>query len=391
MKSRLKSGLFFGTVGFEGVGGFPEKMVSALLENGVVMRNVRLLASQISGECSPFAYYLVAKTARKNGVRLRVKKRRGLYFQLSRYKTRSGLYAGFLVFVMMISLMKTRVLDIDVTGDAPREQTLKILAECGIEEGKALSELNFSQAEQRLMLDIENCAWVDVSREGFRVKAEVRKGDEAPEVEGKNPRNITASRPARIVSMTVRKGKAAVSVGSGVNMGDMLVSGTVFDGRNKIMFVHSDAEIIGEFLETQEFFVPYSETVNLPKGEVKRFDSIVFGDDEYPLYFGEAFAENSVYSEETRLIFGDKSPVKIKSRIYTAYVATEITRSPDDVVKELRRQKGDFEGNFYSEYKIVTCTEKFFPEKGGIRLIVDYTLQGDIAKAVDIGVVEMSE
>ena len=49
MKSRLKSGLFFGTVGFEGVGGYPEKMVSELLENGVVMRNVRLLASEISG------------------------------------------------------------------------------------------------------------------------------------------------------------------------------------------------------------------------------------------------------------------------------------------------------------------------------------------------------
>ena len=179
-----------------------------------------------------------------------------------------------------------------------------------------------------------------------------------------------------------------MSVGSGVNTGDMLVSGTVFDGRNKIMFVHSDAEIIGEFLETQEFFVPYSETVNLPKGDVKRFDSIVIGDDEYPLYFGEAFAENSVYSEETRLIFGENSPVKLKSRIYTAYVATEITRSPDDVVKELRREKADFEENFYSEYKIVTCTEKFFPEKGGIRLIVEYTLQGDIAKAVDIGVSE---
>ena len=89
-----------------------------------------------------------------------------------------------------------------------------------------------------------------------------------------------------------------------------------------------------------------------------------------------------------RLLFGENSPIKIKSRIYTAYVPTEITRSPDDVVKELRRQKSDFEDNFYSEYKIVTCTEKFFPEKGGIRLIVDYTLQGDIAKPVDIGVSE---
>ena len=384
----MKSNLFFGEVGFAGVGGFPEKMVSELLENGVVMRKIELSASEISGECSPFDYYKVAKTARKNGIRLRVKKRSGLYFQLSRYKTRGGLYAGFLVFVMMISLMKTRVLDIVVEGDAPREQTLKILSECGIEEGKPLSELNFSKAEQRLMLDIENCAWADVSRDGFRVKAEVQKGEEPPEVEGKNPRNITASRPARIVSMTVRKGKAAVSVGSGVNTGDLLVSGTVFDGRSKIMLVHSDAEIIGEFLETQEFFVPYSEVKNLPKGDVKRFDSLVLGDDEYPLYFGEAFVENSVYSEETRLIFGENSPIKLKSRIFTAYVPTEITRSPDDVVKELRRQKSDFEQNFYSEYKIVTCSEKFFPEKDGIRLIADYTLQGDIAKPVDIAVSE---
>ena len=39
----MKSNLFFGEVGFAGVGGFPEKMVSELLENGVVMRKIELL------------------------------------------------------------------------------------------------------------------------------------------------------------------------------------------------------------------------------------------------------------------------------------------------------------------------------------------------------------
>lgn len=378
------NGLYFGSVEFAGMGGFPEKMTSELLADGVVLRNVRLTGSEISGACSPFDYYKTAKTARKNGILLRVKKRRGLYFLLSRYKTRSGLYAGFLAFMMIISIGKTHVRDIDVTGDVPREQALRILEECGIKEGAALSELNFSKAEQRLMLEIENCAWVDVSREGFRVTAQVKKGTETPEVEGKNPRNITASRPARIISMTVRKGKAAVSVGSGVNTGDLLVSGTVFDGRNKIMFVHSDAEIIGEFTETQEFFVPYNEVINLPNGEIKRFDSIAVGDDEYPLFFGEPFAENSVYSEETRLLFGEKSPFKLKSRIFTAYVETEITRSPEDTVKALRKQKSTFEENFYADYTIAAQTEKFFPENGGIRLIVDYTLRGNIANPVNI-------
>ena len=56
MKSRLKSGLFFGTVGFEGVGGFPEKMVSELLENGVVMRKILLSSSVVFGKISSIEF-----------------------------------------------------------------------------------------------------------------------------------------------------------------------------------------------------------------------------------------------------------------------------------------------------------------------------------------------
>ena len=128
----------------------------------------------------------------------------------------------------------------------------------------------------------------------------------------------------------------------------------------------------------------FRSVINLPNGEIKRFDSIVVGDDEYPLFFGEPFAENSVYSEETRLLFGEKSPFKLKSRIFTAYVETEITRSPEDTVKALRKQKSTFEENFYADYTIAAQTEKFFPENGGIRLIVDYTLRGNIANPVNI-------
>ncbi|MCI7692595.1 MAG: hypothetical protein MSR67_09480 [Oscillospiraceae bacterium] len=56
MKSRLKSGLSFGTVGFEGVGGFPEKMVSALLENGVVLRKSCCREARISRKISSIEF-----------------------------------------------------------------------------------------------------------------------------------------------------------------------------------------------------------------------------------------------------------------------------------------------------------------------------------------------
>lgn len=381
-----KTGLYFGLVSFSGFGGFQEKMLSELLNEEIRVRGVRFEDGRILGSVSPLDYYRTAEIARKNGVKLRAGKRRGPYFTLSKYHMRSGLYIGFLVFVMILAVQQTRVHDINITGDVRRTQVLKILEECGITEGAFTERLNISRAEQRLMLEIENAAWVDVSYEGFRVNVRVETAAAKPEVEDKQPRNVVAARPAKIVRQIVRNGASVVTNGSGVNTGDMLVSGTVPDGRDKVLFVHSDAEIIGEWNETQEFFVPFSEVISVPDGEKKIFKWLILGDDEYPLFWGKAAAENSLYTEEKSVVrvFGQNTPMLLKTGTFTAYTEKTITRSPETAVSELRKQKETFEQNFYSDYELINVTEKFYTEDDGIRLILEYTLQGDIAKPVPI-------
>lgn len=383
---REKTGTYFGLVSFSGLGGFQEKMLSELLNEEIRVRGVRFEDGKILGTVSPLDYYRTAEIARKNGVKLRAGKRRGLYFTLSRYHTRSGLYIGFLAFVMILSIQQTRVHDISITGDVRRTQVLKILEECGITEGEFTERLNVSRAEQMLMLEIENAAWVDVSYEGFRVNVRIETADEKPEVEDKQPRNVVAARPAKIVRQIVRNGSSVVTNGSGVNTGDMLVSGTVPDGRDKVLFVRSDAEIIGEWNETQEFFVPFSAVISVPEGETKAFKWLILGDDEYPLFWGKAAAENSLYTEEKSVVrvFGQNTPMLLKTGTFTEYVEKTITRSPEAATSELKKQKEMFEQNFYADYEIVNVVEKFYPEKDGIRLILEYTLQGDIAKPVPI-------
>ncbi|MCH5204538.1 MAG: sporulation protein YqfD [Oscillospiraceae bacterium] len=382
MKSEKRSDLFFGTVGFSGIGGFQENFATALLESDIPVRRLCFSGAEISGEVSPFDYYRTASLARKSGVRIRAGKRRGLYFTLYKYRTRSGLYAGLLAFILLISIFQTRVLDIKYDGEAVPTEINPILEECGIKIGTSISDINFSLAEQRIMLEVPGCAWADVSREGFRLKVKVYKGIDVPEIEGTNPRNIVASRSAVIVSQTVRKGGSVVTDGSGVNAGDLLVSGVVHDGGDSVMFIHSDAEIIGEFTETKEFFVPYRETVRRAEGKQKRFDYLIFGDDEYPLFFGRAFAEDSLYSEETRLILNGN--VKIRTAIFTEYVQREIERSPEACVSELKKQIELFEENFYNDFEIIASNERYYPQEDGIRVVVDFTLRGDIAKPVDI-------
>ncbi len=383
---REKTGLYFGSVSFSGFGGFQEKMLSELLNEEIHVRGVRFENGQILGAVSPLDYFRTAEIARRNGVKLRARKRRGLYFTLSKYHMRSGLYIGFLVFVMILAVQQTRVQDIKITGDVQRSQVLDILEECGITVGASNERLNMSRAEQMLMLEVADAAWVDVSCEGFRVNVRIEKGVERPEVEDKQPRNVVAARPAQIVRQIVRSGASVVTNGSGVNTGDMLVSGTVPDGRDKVLLVRSDAEIIGEWTETREFFVPFNEVINVADGETKTYKWLILGDDEYPLFFGKASAENSLYTEEKSRVqlFGQNTPMTIKTGTFTAYTEKTITRSPEAATSELKKQKETFEQNFYSDYEIIDVVEKFFPDENGIRLVLEYTLQGDIAKPVPI-------
>ena len=379
-------GLYLGRVSFTGWGGFQEKMLSEFIEQDIPMRGVRFSGGVITGELSPLDYLRVSNIARKNGVRLKAGKRRGLYFTLARYSRRIGLYVGLLVFGAILTFHQSRVESIVVEG-APAGVVLPILERHGIKEGVSKDGLPTDLAEYDLKLSLEDIVWADVSLVGNRVFAHVEFGTAVPEMEDNTkPRNLIASRAATVVSQTVRKGAAVLTTGSGVQKGGLLVSGTVCDGGEHVLFVRSDAEIIGEFYETREFFVPYSETLHIPDGEQTVFTSVVFRDDVYPLYFGRAFVENAVYSEETQLVFlgGKELPFKLRKGTFTEYRDVDVTRSAEDCTRELVKQRQDYEENFFSEYEIANCTEKYFPEETGIRLIAEYTLHGNIAVPQEI-------
>ena len=385
----MTDGLFLGRVEFCGIGGFQERFVSELLENGIKLRKVKASGGRITGVISPLNYRLAAVIARKYGVRLRAGKRKGLYFSALRYSRRAGLYAGFMVFGTILSIGQATVADIRITGDGPEAQIVEILEECGITRGVSSHGLDCSLAEQRIMLEVENVAWVDVSCVGSRVSVNVESGTPKPDIIADDqPCNIISVRDAMVVGTVVRKGQAVTQIGSGVQKGGLLVSGTVADGSGELLYLHANAEVIGEFTETREFFVPYNETVKIADGELTQFRYLAFGEDVYPLFWGQAYAEDSLYSEQTEIldIFGAETPFRLITGTFTKYCDRKVVRSDDDCLRELKRLKESFEENFYPDFDMIDEVEKYLPEKEGIRLVVDYTLRGNIAQAVPIEV-----
>ncbi len=371
-----------GWVEFSGIGGFQEAFISELLEKGVKLKKVKISGGRISGVISPFDYRAAAAASRRYGVRIRAGKRKGIYFTALRYSRRIGLYAGLMAFFLILSIGKATVADIRITGNAPEAQIIQILEECGITRGAPSHGLDLSRAERRILLEVDDVAWVDVSVSGSRVSVTVEEAVPMPEMLASDvPCNLIATRDAMVVEAVVRKGTLITHVGSGVQRGGLIVSGTIVDGGEHLLYRHASADIIGEFTETREFFIPYSETIRIPDGEKTEFKYLVFQDDVYPLFFGKAYVEDALYTEYTQipqLLRG--TPISIRTGVFTKYRDVDITRSDDDCLAEFRKQRSAFEENFYSEFEIVSAIEKCFPEENGIRFEIDYTLRGNIAE-----------
>lgn len=377
-----------GWVEFSGIGGFQEAFISELLEKGIRLKRVRIANGQLSGVISPLDYRTAAAAARRHGVRIRAGRRSGLYFTALRYSRRAGLYAGLMAFFLILSIGKATVADIRITGSAPEAQIIQILEECGITRGVPSHGLDLSRAERRILLEVDDVAWVDVSVSGSRVSVTVEEAVPMPEMLSSDvPCNLVAIRDAMIVEAVVRKGTLVTQAGSGVQKGGLIVSGTIADGGEHLLYRHASADIIGEFTETREFFIPYNETIRIPDGEKTEYKYLVFQDDVYPLFFGKAYVEDALYTEYTeipQLLRG--TPISIRTGVFTKYRDVDITRSDDDCLAEFRKQRSTFEENFYSEYEIISAIEKCFPEEDGIRFEIDYTLRGNIAEEQPIEV-----
>lgn len=380
-------GYYLGYVRFSGIGGFQEQFISEVMNENITIRGVRYIGGVVHGAVSPLDYPRTSKIAHKYGVKLKSGERKGLYFLLGKYRSRWGLYVGALVFYAIISLWQYSVADISVTGIANRSEVLRILSECGIEKGRICSESALDIAERRLILEIPDAAWADVSHIGCRVTVDVRPESPMPEMQYANqPCNIVAKRSAWVVDSVVRRGTAVVNEGSGVPSGALLVSGIVVDNNGNVSYQHAQADVIGEFTEEREFFVPFNETVSLANGEQTQFKYLVYLNDIYPLFFGDAYVENALYTEETEIVslFGMNLPLKITTGTFTRYTERDITRTNDDCLRVLKQQREQFERNFYGDYEIVACEELCTPEKDGIRLKLSYTLRGNIAEAKPI-------
>ena len=279
---------FYGYVQFSSEGGFPERFLSEAADNGLQITDTRRQGERFFASCPAAQYRLLRPIAKRACMRLKITRKRGMYFRLFPYRKRIGIPIGLVLSAVLLWALSGRIWVVTVQADTPVDHAhiKAAVAENGVFVGCKIRDVNMQALRIEALSKLENLVYVSVNPSGCVARIAVNTRIPTPDIQYFNDgcSNLVATRDGRIVKTEVHSGKGVVQVGDGVSAGTVLVSGTVETDKGNMFFKRSAGRIIAETTHTVTVTVPFSETQFLPCGKPVFRPSLRFLGWDIPLF-----------------------------------------------------------------------------------------------------------
>lgn len=372
-----------GSVTFSIIGAYCEEFLSELLANRIRLKNINSKDGIIYAQTDIGKYPKIARAARKFGARTRVTERRGAYFRIRNFSRRPGLIAGILLSAVIVNILRLYLWNIVIhnNNELTDDYILEMLDGYGITAGTLANEANTLETERLIMLTNDKINWINIEINGSRADVYLSESDltRNKDIDFMTPCNIVAAKTGVIVGTDVSSGKCLYEEGSGVAAGSVIVSGAVTSGDSTIL-VHSEGQIIAEFTEDVEFEMNYVTAEKVPTGESFVHRQLMILGMVFPLDSDDRDTTDTIcseYTEQCRL-WGIELPVKIKTETYTGYNEIQVTRTEDDVRRQLESRLEMYKFNFLNGYEILDTQTSYEINDTGAILSAHIKLRGDI-------------
>ena len=223
---------------------------------------------------------------RKTGCRVSITRRRGCLFLFTRFRFRKFLLAGVTIAAAVLFLLSSYVWSIDLVGvsEAERASYMQQLNSEGVHIGMFSSALDLDKIEESLITNNEDVVWACARLTGVRLRVEVVKGGEAPELlDSDTPTRVIAMKDAVVDSMTVLEGRRAAENGQTVTKGQELISG-VFEYEGKpARYVHAQGKVYGRVWYTRKVSLPLYTVTAADTGRSLTLRRLILGGWNIPL------------------------------------------------------------------------------------------------------------
>jgi similar to stage IV sporulation protein len=205
-----------------------EKFINLAMHEGIPLWNIRHGPEYAVLNADVDSFFDLRHLAKRSGCRLRIKRKAGLAFIISRLFRRRGLAAGLIIFVATLYTLSSFVLFVSVEGNErlESEHIRRLAAEAGARPGLPKWRLNKDELAHQLIIAEPELAWVGVQIRGTRMVIEVKEKIKSP-VAFERPGHLVAAKDGLVYDVLVISGVARVAPGDTVSKGQVLIEGAL--------------------------------------------------------------------------------------------------------------------------------------------------------------------
>ncbi len=330
MNSLEMQRLLKGYVRFNASNGFYERFINLCAVNQAGLWDVHVDKNGVCACIAAKDYRTIREYAVTSGCKLNILAKHGLPFFARNNRNRIGVPIGLAVFVTFLAIMTSFIWCVEVDGcESLDEETVEgVFEDLGVRIGRRKSsvDMRYAQSQAQIILD-EYIYWASLNVEGCTVRIEIK---EYPETEKPSsfgsPCNVVADFDGIIKLMSVTGGRAAISVGSGVRKGDLLISGVIENTDLSTSMYEASGTVVAEHKRTLEYAVGAIETFRQYISYRTVYEINFFGL-TLPLGFAP-HKESECFEDEYIFIMGETElPLSVTSRIYTQYDIADVPLS----------------------------------------------------------------
>lgn len=236
--------LLCGYVQFNASGGFAERFINLCSLNGIPLWKLGCNKECITACTSINGYLNIKKCAVCSGMKLKIISRHGLPFFLNKYRRRSGILIGFMLFLAIIGVMSSMVWTINISGNqrTTNEEILSVLSQAGLKPGVFSSSVNASEIRFFALSRLENVTYLTVNLMGSAVQVEITESMPKPQlISSEAPCDVVSTADGQIAVLEVYEGTKMYKTGEAVRKGDVLAGGFVELTDGSVRLRHAEA------------------------------------------------------------------------------------------------------------------------------------------------------
>lgn len=249
-------------VRFTARNGSPEALLTDAAAQGIHLYGISARPGGFCAHCAAWQYRRLAALARHRRVRLRVDKRKGLYFLLRPLLRRKGLWAGLVAWGLVLVWLQGLVWAVDYGSLTTGQQAWAgaVLRSCGLQPGTVVTEELLRTGEYAL-LESGEFSWASLNFEKGRLAVEAAPARARPEIAAGTLHGLRAKCNGTVLRTNLASGTMLVVPGQTVEAGQGLIGTARSERDGTLIFAPAAGTVVAQLEWETNQNIPLAETL----------------------------------------------------------------------------------------------------------------------------------